>query len=409
MSKKNQVIKVKKRDIWIGLALLIVIAILVVVNSFSGNNNSGPGEASLDESVDVWVLNDQRCEECAQVSSVVAQLEGLFPESEFREVDYSSDEGKKLYEETNTTYLPAILFKDSVEEKENYNQVSNYLDQKGDYLSLRIGANFDPEGEICDNGVDDDEDGLVDCDDESCSTDPACMETVCNDGIDDDEDGLVDCDDPDCENNWRCMMPKKEKPVVELFVMSHCPFGTQIEKGMLPVARLLGDKIDFNMRFVYYAMHGEKEVNEQTLQYCIQKEYNDKYLDYLECFLKEGKTEECVEEVGLKGQLDDCIAQADEEFKLTEKLNDKSTWVGNFPPFDIDKELNEKYGIRGSPGLVINGVVASASRDSASLLDAICTGFIDKPEECNQELSSTAPSPGFGFEETGASSAGSCG
>ena len=30
-------------------------------------------------------------------------------------------------------------------------------------------------------------------------------------------------------------MGKLEKPIVEAFVMSHCPFGTQIEKGMLPV------------------------------------------------------------------------------------------------------------------------------------------------------------------------------
>ena len=34
---------------------------------------------------------------------------------------------------------------------------------------------------------------------------------------------------------------KTEKPVVELFVMSHCPFGTQIEKGILPVVKALGE------------------------------------------------------------------------------------------------------------------------------------------------------------------------
>ncbi|HEY9704050.1 MAG TPA: hypothetical protein V6C58_16490, partial [Allocoleopsis sp.] len=36
-------------------------------------------------------------------------------------------------------------------------------------------------------------------------------------------------------------MPKTDKPTVELFVMSHCPFGTQAEKGMLPALRALGD------------------------------------------------------------------------------------------------------------------------------------------------------------------------
>lgn len=35
---------------------------------------------------------------------------------------------------------------------------------------------------------------------------------------------------------------KSDKPKVELFVMSHCSYGTQIEKGIVPVAKLLRDK-----------------------------------------------------------------------------------------------------------------------------------------------------------------------
>jgi hypothetical protein len=50
----------------------------------------------------------------------------------------------------------------------------------------------------CDNGVDDDGDGLVDCEDATCAEDPACLETACDDGIDDDGDGLVDCENEDC-------------------------------------------------------------------------------------------------------------------------------------------------------------------------------------------------------------------
>ncbi len=45
----------------------------------------------------------------------------------------------------------------------------------------------------CDDGIDNDEDGLVDADD------PDCWGTeVCDDGIDNDGDGLVDFEDPDC-------------------------------------------------------------------------------------------------------------------------------------------------------------------------------------------------------------------
>jgi len=406
MKEKDFVIKIKKKTLLIAIVTLIVVVLAVkFIPGKIGNNNSEDNSSS--NVFDVIILNDERCKECAQVSNVVTQLEGLFPDLSFGNIDYMSEEGKKLYSETDVKVLPAILFNnESIKQEENYSQVEKFLEQKGDYLSLRIGSSFDPTGEICDNGIDDDKNGKVDCDDESCKTNPACMETVCNDGKDDDDDGLVDCDDPDCKKSWQCM-PKKEKPEVELFVMSHCPFGTQIEKGILPVLNLLGDKIDSKIRFCSYAMHGKKELDEQTLQYCIQKEYNDKYLDYLACFLKEGKTDDCLKEVELDGKLDKCIAETDAEFKITEKFNDKSTWSGGrFPLFDIDKELNEKYGVRGSPNLVINGITAQSGRDSASLLDAVCTGFKVKPAECNEKLSSDNPSPGFGFEEGSSTSTG---
>lgn len=54
--------------------------------------------------------------------------------------------------------------------------------------------------EVCDNQVDDDGDGLVDCRDFDCVDDAACRaghETVCDDGSDDDGDGLIDCEDVD--------------------------------------------------------------------------------------------------------------------------------------------------------------------------------------------------------------------
>ncbi|MGA1393611.1 MAG: choice-of-anchor L domain-containing protein, partial [Phycisphaerales bacterium] len=124
-----------------------------------------------------------------------------------------------------------------------------------------------PPAELCDNGIDDDGDDLVDCDDPDCAADPncpawggcgdpnsgdccegngtpfcsnaSCCETVCaadafccatewdqicaqaattlcgglcgggaqevcDNGIDDDGDGLVDCDDPECAADPNC-------------------------------------------------------------------------------------------------------------------------------------------------------------------------------------------------------------
>jgi len=213
-------------------------------------------------------------------------------------------------------------------------------------------------------------------------------------------------------------VPKSDKPVVEAFVMSHCPYGTQIEKGLLPVAELLGDKIDFQIKFVYYAMHPtSEEVEEQLNQYCIQEEQNDKFLDYLTCWL--GKTgtpadgAACITEIGInKAKMETCTTKTDAEFNVIANLEDQSSWLsGRYPLFDIHKADNEKYQVGGSPTLVINGAQAQAGRDSVSLLGAICGAFNTAPEECDTQLEAGQPTPGFGFGTTAAANnaAAGCG
>lgn len=350
-----------------------------VCNAFEGTRPDACSSIPEPTKVNAIVISDTRCGSNCDTSMLVGQLKSLFPGLTTKDLDYSDEVAKDLMEKSEIKYLPAVLFEDSVQDADGYTNIKNYLQKAGDYQSLKIGASFDPTAEICGNDLDDDSNGKTDCEDEACNSE------------------------------WTCM-DKLEKPKVELFVMSHCPYGTQIEKGILPVADLLGDKIDFNVKFVYYAMHGEKELNEQMLQYCIEKDQNSKYTTYLKCFLKEGNSDECVSEVGIdKAALDACVAQADTEFKITEKFNDKSTWSGgSYPPFDIYKTENEEYGVGGSPTLVINGVIAQTGRDPASLLEAICTGFTNKPAECSVALSSETPSPGFGFE-TAASAAQTAG
>jgi len=184
---------------------------------------------------------------------------------------------------------------------------------------------------------------------------------------------------------------KSDKPEVELFVMTHCTYGTQAEKGILPVLNLLGDKIDGTIRFVHYFMH-EPEETETPIQVCIREEQSAKYLGYLECFLEDGDSDRCLDEINIdKTNLNKCI-------------NDKSEGY-----YLVDSELSEGYGVMGSPTLVVNGAQVSSGRDSASYLATICSAFNDAPIECIEELSSASPSPGFGYSvSSGESTTAQC-
>jgi len=188
---------------------------------------------------------------------------------------------------------------------------------------------------------------------------------------------------------------KTDKPAIELFVMSYCPYGTQIEKGMLPVLEALGNKIDFQLKFVDYAMHGEKELTENLTQYCIQKDAPAKLASYLKCFLAEGKSSYCLKNDGLN--VDKCVKATDTAYKVSTNYQDKNTWKGNYPSFDINKTDNEKYSVGGSPTLIINGEEVKSGRDPQSLLQTVCSAFKTAPKECEAKLSSDTPSSGFGF------------
>lgn len=193
-------------------------------------------------------------------------------------------------------------------------------------------------------------------------------------------------------------LPKSSRPSIELFVMSYCPYGTQIEKGIIPVLELLGNKVDFELKFVDYAMHDKIELDENLVQYCIQKEEPEKLLTYLSCFLDDGDRDGCLAStIANKAAIDNCVAATDKEFKVSEDFENRVNWRGSFPGFAVDSADNQKYGVAGSPTLIINGMEVQSARDSASLLNTICAAFEDAPEECASELNQLSPTPGFGF------------
>ena len=203
---KKKLLKVK-RDKTIFLSTTILFLLLFVATIIF-KPYCVTGEVSLNESevtitgLQAIILNDARCIQC-DVTGLKTSLQQLFPDMTFKELDYADAEAKEIMAETGITLLPALLFNDDIKAEANYAQLANYITEKGDYLDLMIGSNFDPSAEICDNGEDDTGNGLIDCED------PACSET------------------------FTCRELKENHLAV--FIMSDCPYGKEAIKAPQPL------------------------------------------------------------------------------------------------------------------------------------------------------------------------------
>lgn len=282
--------------------------------------------------VNLVVINDKRCKEC-DVTRLISQLKSIFPGLKVKQYDYSEEEGKDIYDNSGVKLLPAFLFDDSVSKGEGYPQVQKYLVRQGDYLSLRVGATFDPSKEICDNNIDDTNNGKVDCEDPDCSTQMICREEI----------------------------PKK----LDLFVMSECPFGTRALDSMKEVLDKFKD-IDFGVYYIatenpdgsFNSLHGQSEVDEDIRQLCAAKLYRQdyKYMDYIWCqneAISSGKKpadswKDCAEKSGMdSNEISDCVDKEgtkllSENIKLANGLGigASPTWLANnkFQFSGIDKD-----------------------------------------------------------------------
>ena len=186
--------------------------------------------------------------------------------------------------------------------------------------------------------------------------------------------------------------PKSDKPSVELYVFTYCPYGTQAEKGIIPAVKLLGDKIDFKIKQIG-AMHGEYEKIEAQRQLCINKQYPAKYLDYTLAFALDSGIGVCGSDAQCSEPL---VGALYTKYGIVKSKIDACMKTDGAALYAAEQANSQSKGIGGSPTLVINGVQSSAGRDSASYLAGICAAFNTPPAECAKQLSSASPVAGFG-------------
>lgn len=181
--------------------------------------------------------------------------------------------------------------------------------------------------------------------------------------------------------------PDSETPEVMLFVMSFCPFGQQAENAMIPVVELLGDKVTIEPHFIVSvsgedvnSLHGEFEAKEDMRQACIWKEYGQKvFWSYIKEF----------NGICNRENIDTCWKEKAEAVGIDVSKIEECVNKEGIELMKADEELTNQYGVRGSPTLIINGEEYYGPRTPDAFKDAICSGFIDPPSECEQNLTTT--------------------
>lgn len=270
-------------------------------------------------------LNDIRCGERCDVTSEIDFLKSLFPAMEIAELDYSEPDGKALYQqmedELGEGFLPALYIEETMDDLGVAAiPLTQYLVTFGDGFVLPLGEGFDPTAELCDNGVDDDNNGRMDCEDATCAGTPACREEI----------------------------PHR----MDLFIMSQCPYAAMIIPAADHVVRHLqqnGSPATLRLQFIgevreeeLMSMHGPAEVAEDLRMACIQELYPTQhgFMTYMMCRARNIESEnwqQCLSETMVEKEVTDCatgtrgVELLQQSFRLAEEVsrNASPSWMLN--------------------------------------------------------------------------------
>jgi len=333
-----------------------------ICNSFVGAKPSDCANIAAPVKVNAVFFSDARCAKC-NIDDLEGRLGGVFDGLSVRKVDYMTPEGKALYAQLRQAdpsfkALPTILFDKTLDDdKDGKQQIARFVHPAGDYQMLALGGAFDPTAEICDNKVDDDGNGKVDCDDATCKDAMVCRPEI--------------------------------KKSLDLFVMSHCPFGTKAMLAAKEFADAFGKDAAIAVHYIgdnkngqLSSMHGPDEVTDDLREVCAIQHYSkdQKFLDFLACRSKDLKADwkDCTGSNGIDaGVIQTCVDSEGQQL-LTASFQVAST-----------------LAIQSSPTFLLNNRETFNAQDAAEIATSYCKANPGLPA-CAKQLSAAAPAQAAG-------------
>lgn len=192
------------------------------------------------------------------------------------------------------------------------------------------------------------------------------------------------------------LVTKTESPTLEAFVVSHCPYGTQMQAILVDIiTRIPSLSQNIKVRYIgdvsqgtIVSMHGPAEAAENLKQICIREEQADKYWEYISCTLSSKSSGTCIQKAGV------------DNTTLTRCINDNSRGIAYAQE---DFSLSRNFGVTASPTLILNNMTVRefdfGGRTPEAIKSLLCCGFATQPEGCKISL---------GNSQVPAGSAGQC-
>lgn len=318
---------------------------------YKGEKPTVCSEIPESPNVNVTILSDKRCAEC-DAKQLEAVIRSKIANPTIKIVDYSDEEGKKLFAGFKDKDLPLVIFDKTLDaDKDALAELERALVEDNGYRVAVAGE-----------------------------WKPACV----------DENG---CSLEACKNTLGC---REEKPKqLDVFVMSQCPFGVKGLDAMREVIenfKKAGDPITFNVHFIgsgdvsaLQSMHGQPEVDEDIREICAINKYGKdlKFMDYVWCRNKDIRSaswESCTGgTTGIDTEVMRACSEGDEGKKLL---------AASFAQA-------QSVGIGASPTWLANNRYKFSGIDPETIKTNLCAHNKDL-KGCENKLSGNAPPPAGG-------------
>jgi protein-disulfide isomerase len=169
------------------------------------------------------------------------------------------------------------------------------------------------------------------------------------------------------ENNTA---PKQAGTTLELFVMSHCPYGVQQEGVVQDIISKFNGQVNLSLHFIasdngdgtFSSLHGPSEVAEDLRQVCIMKYYPDDFLSYLSCIDQNYDSSDQI--------WSGCASQSDMDTNVITQCSNGSEGASLLK---ADTQLTNQMQVQSSPTIYVGGQQYVGVQSESQLTTDICT------------------------------------